>query len=133
MNTSRTAIQPVGDTIKVLLDAADPHGFSGGEGSRSESGIAVALPASLAWVGYHSFAFDASFGNEDDLKDIYQLYSGFIGKRVFWESLQGAGRRIKDGEDEFVFLKLTDIIAVGDPESKAKHIKDYGKAGSFNV
>lgn len=128
-----SSIMPVGDTFKVKLDAADPHGFSGGEGSRSESGIAIALPASLAWLGYHSFAFDASFSNHDGLKEVYELYSGFIGKRVFWESLQGAGRRIKDGEDEFVFLKLTDIIAVGEPDSKAKHIKDYGKAGSFNI
>lgn len=125
-------LHPVGDTMMVKLDRVDPHGF-GKTKEHSEHGIAVEMPGTLAWVGYHSFAFDASFGNEMDLKEVFDLYSGFIGKRVFWESLQGAGRRIKDGEDEYVFLKLTDIIAVGPPDSKAEHIKEVGRAGSFNV
>lgn len=127
-------IHPVGDQIKVKLTNTDAHGFSGGESKSVENGIAVEMPEHLAWFGFHSFAFENSFGNGSNaLQDMWELYNGFIGKRVYWESLQDSGRRIKVGEDEFVLLKMTDIIAYSEPDVKAKTVTDVRRSGSFNA
>lgn len=127
------AISPIADNVKIKLDAADPHGFSGGESQSKESGILVDLPNGLKWLGFHSFAFEDSLANEMVLDDIMSFYRGLIGKRVYWESFQDSGRRIKDGDDEFVILKITDIIAFSEPNTKAKTITDIRRTGSFKA
>lgn len=127
-------IHPVFDQVKVKLDAADPHGFSGGESKSVESGILVEMPAITGWIGYHSFAFEDSYGaGGRNLELIESVAKLMMNKRVFWESHQDSGRRMKVGEDEFVLLKLTDIMAYSEPDVKAKTVTDVRRAGSFSA
>lgn len=128
------AFSPVADNVKVRLDPADPHGFSGGDSTSKETGILVEVPTQMRWVGFHSFAFEKSFGALMDLDDMLkEVYRPMIGKRVMWESYQESGRRFKEGDDEYVLIKLTDIIAVGEPEDKATTVTDVRRAGGFKV
>lgn len=128
-------LHPISDNIKVKVDAADPHGFSNGESVAGESGVVVEMPTLTAYIGFHSFAFEHSFGNGESLKLFLDEYEKVLmGKRVFWESFQDSGRRIKEGDDEFVFLKLTDIIAYSDDVNvKAKTVTDSRRSGSFSA
>jgi len=133
-----SAIHPIADNVKVKLDKHNPHGFKveGGNDSESqESGILVELPDNMFWLGFHSFAFENSF-SEEGLKMLAQVrkyYEALLGKRVYWESFQDSGRRIKEGEDEYVLLKLTDIIAHSEPDVKVKTVTDIRRAGSFKA
>lgn len=131
-----SAIHPIADNVKVKLDRQNPHGFKveGGKDNESrESGLLVEMPDNMFWLGYHSFAFENSFGNSPGLTTIHDYYNRLMGKRVYWESFQDSGRRIKEGEDEYVLLKITDIIAYSDPEVRAKTVTDIRRAGSFKA
>jgi hypothetical protein len=129
------SLVPVGDQLKVKLDSANPHGFAGGERKGSESGVVVAMPDPLSfnYFGFHSFAFENSLGSEK-LTKLYEYYQTFVGKRVFWEELQDRGRVVKEGDEEFVFLKMTDIIAYSDDVNiDAQSVSGVGSRGSFAV
>jgi co-chaperonin GroES (HSP10) len=133
---SMSSIRPLADNVKVKLDPDNKHGFkaAGEQGPTSkESGILVALPEGMSWLGYHSFAFEASLGDKSLLDAILKFYGTLKGKRVYWESFQDSGRRIKEGDDEFVLLKLTDIIAYSDADVKAKTMTDIRRGGSFKA
>lgn len=128
-------LRPISDNIKVKVDAPDPHGFSNGESVAGESGVVVEFPKITAWIGFHSFAFEDSYLNAEKNLDLLENYKELLmGKRVFWESFQDSGRRIKEGDEEFVFLKLTDIIAYSnDVNIKAKTVTDVRRSGSFTA
>lgn len=129
-------LHPIGDQVKIKLDATNPYGFKGDEGRSSESGILVEMPPpkSFGWLGYHSFAFDKSLGNPELLATIYESFAGLKDKRVFWEQLQDRGRVVQIGEDQFVLLKMTDIIAYSDEvDLEVKTVNQAGKRGSFSV
>lgn len=131
-----SALHPISDNIKVRIDPPNRHGFKGGDESiAGESGVVVEMPVISGWLGFHSFAFENSFDNGGALEEALTKYGELLmGKRVFWESFQDSGRRIKEGDEEFVFLKLTDIIAYSDDvDVKAKTVNDARRAGSFNV
>jgi len=125
-------VKPVNDKIKVKI-ADDEFGF-GGEASGVEKGVVVEVPDSLLYFAFHSFAFDGSLGNEDQLKAVADYYEAFKGKLVFWESLQDRGRRFKVDGEEFVFLNMSDIIAYSDDTNiKVEAVDQVGSAGSFNL
>ena len=129
-------IHALADNVKIKLDKSNPHGFkASGEATNEsqESGILVELPDITNWIGMHSFAFERSFLAKIDISDLLEEYKKLIGKRVYYESFQDSGRRIKEGDDEFVFLKLTDIIAYSDADVKAKTVSDVRRAGSFKA
>lgn len=126
-------MQPLADNVKVRLDQPDPHGFSGGESTNKESGILVEMPKFSAWIGFHSFAFEKSFANGGDLSDVFRKYGELVGQRVYWESFQDSGRRFKEGEDEYVILKLTDIIGTSSPDVRVKTVTDVRRSGSFKA
>lgn len=130
-----SSIHPLADNVKVKLDPENAHGFrpTGEQSTSKESGILVELPGGMSWLGFHSFAFEASLGDVELLKGISKFYESLKGKRVYWESFQDSGRRIKDGEDEYVLLKLTDIIAYSEPGVKAKTMTDLRRGGSFKA
>lgn len=103
---------PVGDQLKIKVDS-DTFGF-GGSKKGVETGVVVESPENIFYVGFHSFAFENSFMNGEKLDDFDKLAKSYIGKRVFWESLQDRGRRFVEGKDEFAYIKLTDIIFYAD-------------------
>lgn len=125
-------MHPVNDKIKVQI-ATDEHGF-GATGIGVEKGIVVEVPKKLVYFGFHSFAFEGSLADKKILQDTLDYYNQFKGKLVFWESLQDRGRRFKEGNEEFVFLNMTDIIAYSDDKDINVEIVDQtGSAGSFNL
>ena len=126
------SIHATNDRFKIKLDG-DKYGFKEDAGS-SETGIVVEVPKDLIYLSFHSFAFEESIANDEKLKKVYDYYNQFLGKRVFWEPLQASGRRMKEGDDEYVFLQMTDLLAYSDElETDAKIINELGSAGSYNL
>lgn len=103
---------PINDQVKVLVDT-DSFGF-GGAKKGVESGVVVEVPKELVYLGFHSFAFENSFDNTEALKKTQAYYNKFIDKRIFWESFQDRGRRFVEGKEEFVYIKMTDILFYAD-------------------
>lgn len=125
-------IHPVNDRFKVKVDT-DKYGFGGDENKGHESGVVVEVPDTLIYLGFHSFAFEDSIMNEAKLKKIQEYYNQFKGKRIFWEAYQDRGRRIKEGEDEYVYLQMTDLLAYSDEtDVEAYNIED-SRAGGFKL
>lgn len=126
------ALHPTNDRFKVKVDR-DDYRFVGAQSEGTETGIVVEVPDILIYLSFHSFAFEDSFGNKEALADVQKYYSDFLGKRIYWESFQDRGRRIKDGDDEFVFLQMTDLLAYSDDENdKAQSVED-SRTGSFAI
>lgn len=126
------AIHPVNDQMKVKVDT-DAFNF-GGEGTEgTETGVVVEVPDGLISFGMHSFAFEDSLMNEEILDELVKYYSFFVGKRIYWESYQDRGRRIKDGEGEFVFLKMADVIAFADDKDEEGYVVDDNRSGKFSL
>lgn len=125
-------MKPIGDKLKIAI-TADEFGF-GEKSVGVENGIVVEVPETMPYFGFHSFAFEASIGNPDLSKALLAYYKKFMGKRVWWESLQDRGRRFKVNGEEFVFLNMSDIIAYSDdPNINVEVVDQTGSAGSFNL
>jgi co-chaperonin GroES (HSP10) len=124
-------MKPFNDKLKVLLAQVGPFGDPN---SGTESGLVVEVPDELIYFAFHSSLFDESLGNTEVLKQVQAFYKKLEGKTVYWESLQDRGRRFKEGDDEYVLLNMSDVIAFSDSdESVATIIDQTGKAGSFNL
>jgi hypothetical protein len=125
------ALHPVNDRFKVKKDAP---GRFGDPNVGTESGVVVEIPDSLLYLSFHSFAFEDSFAAEDKLKRVHEYYKSFVGKRIYWEALQDRGRVFKEGDNEFVYLQMTDLLAYADNvDDDAKVVNQTGQAGSFNL
>lgn len=125
------ALHPVNDRFKVKKDAAGPFGDPS---VGTETGVVVEVPDTLIYLSFHSFAFEASLEATERMKEIQAYYNGFLGKRIYWEALQERGRVIKEGDDVFVYLQMTDLLAYADNvDDDATVVDQTGKAGSFNL
>ena len=124
------ALHPVNDRFKVKVDQ---QRFKA-ETSGAETGIVVEIPNIMIYLSFHSFAFENSIVDKERLTEIAAFYKGFVGKRIYWESLQDRGRMIKEGEEEYVYLQMTDLLAYADDtDDKAEIVSSIGSAGSFNL
>lgn len=124
------SLHPVNDRFKVKIDKSE-YGF-GDANVGAETGIVVEVPDVIMYLSFHSFAFEYSFGA--DLEPYQKYYNQFLGKRIYWESLQDRGRKISEGEDEFVYLQMTDLLAYADDvDDKASVVDQTGSSGSFNL
>jgi hypothetical protein len=124
------ALHPINDRFKVKITKKR---FSK-DVAGAESGIVVEVPDMLIYLSFHSFAFEDSLTNETALKKIQAYYNQFLGKRIYWESLQDRGRMIAEGDDEYVYLQMTDLLAYADDvDDKAEIVSQVGGAGSFNL
>ncbi len=129
------ALHPVNDRFKVEIT----KGFFENENASAETGIVVEVPDILIYLSFHSFAFEHSFGATTDLKLIQKYYNQFLGKRIYWESLQDRGRIISETDNndkttDYVYLQMTDLLAYADDvEDKATNVDQTGSAGSFNL
>ena len=125
-------MHPVNDRFKVLV-STDDYGY-GGEARGTETGVVVEVPDIIMYLSFHSFAFEQSIGNDAMLKKIQAYYAQFMGKRIYWEALQDRGRRIKEGDKDYVYLQMTDLLAYSDDVDNDAYLVDQtGKAGSFNL
>lgn len=124
-------IHAVNDRFKVKIEKADEYNLGGEAAPGVDNGVVVEVPNELIYLSFHSFAFEDSFSNPNRLDEIRAYYNKFLGKKVWWESFQDRGRRIKDGEDEFVFLQMTDLLAYSDDVESAAHIVEDTRKGGF--
>lgn len=125
------ALHPVNDRFKVQVDS-DLYGFNGEDTKGSETGIVVEVPDMLIYLSFHSFAFERSFDSEK-LDQIREYYNQFLGKRIYWESFQDRGRRIKEGNKEFVYLQMTDLLAYSDEVEEEAYAVEDSRSGSFKI
>lgn len=124
-------MKPVNDKLKVSIS---PDGPFSDQASGVEKGVVVEIPEYILYFGFHSFAFEKSLADMERLAEIAIFYKRFVGKTVYWESLQDRGRRFKVNGEEFVFLNMTDIIAYSDdPDINVEIVDQTGSAGSFNL
>lgn len=125
------AVHPINDRLKVEIKK-DEYGF-GSDPVGFESGIVVEVPDIMIYLSFHSFAFEDSLSSEK-LETVSNFYKQLIGKKIYWESLQDRGRRIKDGDKEYIMIQMTDVLAYDDDvDSEAHIVNQTGSAGSFNL
>lgn len=125
-------VKPLNDKIKIEV-SVNEYGF-GDSSAGVEKGIVIEVPDKLAYLGFHSFAFENSLVNKESLSLILDYYNALTGKLVFWETLQDRGRRFKENDKEYVFLNMTDIIAYSnDININVQPVDQTGSAGSFNL
>lgn len=125
-------IHPLNDRLKVKIDK-DEFGFDPDK-IGYEKGIVVEVPDNLLYLSFHSFAFEHSIGDDSLLKKAQEFYGSLVGKRVFWESLQERGRRMKEVDGEYVYLQMTDVLAYADSlEDEAEIVNEVGASGSYNL
>lgn len=117
-------MSPTADNCKVLLSKKDDYNFGSQDKDKTSSGILSEIPKELKYIGFHSFAFEASLGNKEALRDVLYFYSDLIGKRVFWSSGKQLGSVFEDDDNTYAFIKLTDILAFAEPDTKAINITD---------
>lgn len=124
------ALHPENDKIKVRI-SKDQFGL--GIGNGAEHGVVVEVPDEIIYLGFHSFAFENSITDQDVLGRVIKYYKGFVGKIVYWEALQDKGRRFKEGDEEFVLLNMTDVIATDDQDEATAHLIDDIRSGGFKL
>lgn len=128
------AWHPIADQCKIRING-DENPFAPAKVGK-EKGILVELPDALHYYGMHSSIIEQSF-MATETNNLLEYYKRFVGKPVAWESLQDRGRHFKEGEIEYIYLKLSDILAFGDDESDMDDIEmsDDSRAagGSFSA
>lgn len=124
-------MHPVGDNLKIKVAERDKFDL-GNSNSAGDSGVVVEIPDVIHYFGYHSFAFEKSFMAEE-LQEIKKYFYSFLGKRVWWESFQDKGRRFKEADGEYVYLKMSDVLIYSDDiEIDAEAIDDT-RSGGFKI
>lgn len=126
------SLHPVNDRFKVLVDKPEID-FGGDDKKGFETGVVVELPDELIYLSFHSFGFENSLAEPERLEAIAKLYRKFLNKRVYWEAYQDRGRRIKDGDDEYIFLQMTDVLAYSDEIDEKAEVVTDSREGGFRV
>lgn len=133
-------LKPLNDLAKVELDG-DEFGWAGTTKDTAESGILVSLPDKFVFFGYWSFAFENSFMNYHNLDRLHKHYQKLLGKKVYWTALSEKGNIIqeitkdksgKKVKKSYAYVKLTSLIAAGEPDVEARNIHSDG-AGGFRA
>jgi|SRR6185503_170947 len=119
------------DKIKVRV-SKDSFGFEGNN-SGTEHGVVVEVPDEIIYLGFHSFSFEHSIVNKELLDKVISYYKQFLGKIIYWEALQDKGRRFQEGDEEFVLLNMTDVLAWDDEERASAYLVDDVRSGGFRL
>lgn len=127
---------PSGDECKVRV-TGDKYDFGPAKVGK-EIGICVELPDELHYFGKHSLVVEKSFMATEDLNKLLEYYKKhFLNKPVAWESLQDRGRHFTEKDEDFVYLKLSDIVAYADDlnDLNETEMTDDARAsgGSFSL
>jgi hypothetical protein len=125
-------MHPVGDNLKVKIDASDEYGF-GASAAGVETGVVVEVPKEIHFFGFHSFAFERSFMAKEQLEELRKFYDSLVGKRIWWEAYQDRGRRIKEGDKEYVYLKMSDVLIYSDDPNQTANLVEDTRSGSFKI
>lgn len=109
-------IMPVGDNFQIEVGGTDgnPLGLSGGADPEQgiREGVVVGISDQLAFFGYVTFFFEKSLGDKELLKELYDHYKQYVGKKVYWPERTESGTIIKDGDKQYAFVKWASIMAV---------------------
>lgn len=105
-------MHPINDRLKVKV-GSDVFGF-GGSKEGVESGVVVEVPEELIYLSFHNFGFENSLTNPEALEKVLAFYKKLMGKKIAWESLQDRGRRFTEGDNEFVYIQMTDVLFYAD-------------------
>lgn len=126
------AFTPVNDNVKVQLDKA---GEFGDVTPDKETGILVAIPEKLVYLGFRSFAWENSFAAFETLEKYYDYYAKMVGKRVYWPALQERGTVFTDPRDnyKYAFIKLTDILMIDEADAPIAPNLYEDKGGMFSA
>lgn len=125
-------LRPLNDYAMVQLDT-DDYGFGGAPGDKAQSGILIRLPDKFNYFGMYSFAFERSFGADEELKKLYDYYKQLVGHRIYWLALSEKGAILKQNDKSYAFLKLTSVMAHDeDVENEATNVLD-NNGGAFAV
>ena len=127
-------MQPIGDVVKVRIPTNIANEFGlGTVKDEYQSGVVVEMPDKFNFFGFHSFCFEASFMEEEKLTKLHQYYSNkLMGKQVYWKSLADRGMVFKEDNGKFGFIKITDIIAVGEVNDNSYNVYD-NSPGAFKT
>jgi co-chaperonin GroES (HSP10) len=107
-------ITPVNDYFMVEIEQ-NPGGFVDTLDVNQEGimeGKIISISDSMTFFGFNSFMFDKSLNDKELLKDLHNHYSKWVGKKVYWPLRTESGAVIKTDGKEYVFLKMTAIMAV---------------------
>lgn len=116
------ALHALNDQLKVEIKS-DEYGFAGrpDEQEGTETGIVVEVPTLVWYLGFHSFAFEESFGAGEKIAEIVErVRELLLGKRVYWTAYSERGSVLKEGNKTYAFVKITDLIAFDDETTDTK-------------
>lgn len=113
-------LRPLNDVALVEIESNQykigGQQLAGGESKKGIcTGIVKELPAVMAYLGFHSFAFESSL-NEDKMREVRDFYADLVGKRVYWTALAERGMILKKDDKSYAMIKLTDLIGVSDSD-----------------
>lgn len=108
------SLSPINDYFMVEIER-DPQGFVDTLDVNQEGimeGRIIAISDEMTFFGFNSFMFDKSLGDAPLLKKLHDHYSKYVGKKVYWPLRTESGSVIKVDNKQYVFLKMTAIMAV---------------------
>lgn len=109
-------VKPVGDVfmIEIGTQEENPLGMVGAKTPEEgvKEGIVIAIGEEPQFFGFQTFAFDKSLNAPELLKEVYEHYKGFVGKRVYWPERSESGTDITVDGKTYVFVKWASIIGV---------------------
>ena len=119
-------LKPYNDYMMVEVER-NPQGFIDTLDINQEGvmyGRVVAISDEMSFFGFNTFMFDSSLMNKDLLKQVYDFYKGLVGKRVYWPLRTESGATIKVDDAQYVFIKMSAVMAVDDEEIQADDASD---------
>lgn len=79
-------------------------------------GRVVDISETMTFFGFNSFMFDSSLMDTELLDKLYKHYKKLVGKKVYWPLRTESGSIITIADKQFVFLKMTALMAVEENE-----------------
>lgn len=102
---------PTNDFFKVRIESSDWAGAPNAEEGVRE-GIVEAISEKATYYGMNTYAFDSSLMNEELLKDVYEHYKTYVGKKVYWPERSESGALIVEGQTTYAFIKWSSVMAI---------------------
>lgn len=110
------SLKPVNDYFMVEIER-NPQGFVDTLDVNQEGimeGRVISISDEMTFFGFNSFMFDKSLMDKELLKQLHDHYAQYVGKKVYWPLRTETGSVIKVEGSQYVFLKMTAIMAVED-------------------
>lgn len=108
-------LKPCNDFFMIEVGQSVPGinmvgGLNPDEGVRE--GVVTAISDQMIYWGMNTFAFDKSLGDPELLKEIYDHYKSYVGKRVYWPERSESGAVIVHEGKTYAFVKMSALMGV---------------------